>query len=110
MKRSTNVALTLLVPAMAAFGCGHSTPNVNPPAAHQISSDCGTPAKPGEPAKPQCTPAPTQHTRYGGSHGFWFGGSRSGTAAPAPSHGATGTSSVAHGGFGSSGAHFSGGS
>ncbi len=114
MKRSTKVALTLLVPAMTAFGCGQSSTSVNSPAAHQKDSDCDVPAKPGEPEKPKCTPATTAShgSHYRSSRGSWFGpifgGSHSGSATQ--SHGSSGTSHVAHGGFGSSGSHFSGGS
>ncbi|MCX7421311.1 MAG: hypothetical protein NT013_17455 [Planctomycetia bacterium] len=131
MKRSTNVALTLLVPAMAAFGCSRPAPP--PPMNQQVAADCQQPAKPGEPAKPKCDPATATGSRtnygsgshYRSSHGSWFGpifgGSSYRSSSPVTSHGATshgttstshtsGSSSVSHGGFGSSGAHFSGGS
>ncbi len=110
MKRSTKVALTLLVPAMTAFGCGQSPTMVHSPGTHQTASDCDTPAKPGEPAKPKCSPATTGH---GSHYGSSFVGTRSGSAAPSTSHGATGTSrvtSVPSGGFGRIGSFFSGGS
>ena len=116
MKRSAKVALTLLVPAMTAFGCGQSTATVNSPAQHS-AQDCDVPAKPGEPPKPKCTPATTAshgsayRSNYGSSRGSWFGpifgGSHSGSSV---SHGSTSSSHVSHGGFGSSGSHFSGGS
>ena len=126
MKRSTNVALTLLVPVMTAFGCGRPAP---PPMNQQVAADCNQLAKPGEPEKPKCNPVTTGHgtthgTGYGSgyrsSHGSWFGpifgGSSYRSSSPVTSHGSTstshssGSSSVSHGGFGSSGAHFSGGS
>ncbi len=103
MKRSTKVALTLLVPAMTAFGCGQSPTMVHSPAAHQTASDCDTPAKPGEPAKPKCTPATTGH---GSHYGSSFVGGRSGSAATGTSR----VSSVSTGGFGRIGSFFSGGS
>ena len=112
MKRSAKVALTLLVPAMTAFGCGQSTATVNSPAQHS-AQDCDVPAKPGEPPKPKCTPTTTAShgSHYGSSRGSWFGpifgSSHSGSSA---SHGSTSSSHVSHGGFGSSGSHFSGGS
>jgi hypothetical protein len=113
MKRSTKVVLTLLVPAMTAFGCGQSPTMVHPPGSHQTANDCDTPAKPGEPAKRQCHPAATQGSHYGSSHGSWFGGTHTQSAAPPTSHGATSSSrvtSVSTGGFGRIGSFFSGGS
>ena len=124
MKRSTNVALTLLIPAMASFGCSRPAP---PPPQPQVVADCQQPAKPGEPEKPKCPPATATGYRsgygstshYRSSHGSWFGpifgGSSYRSSSPvtshsATSHGTTSSSHVSHGGFGSSGAHFSGGS
>ena len=117
MKRSSKVALTLLVPAMTAFGCGHSNQAVHPSAV-QTAQDCGVPAQPGEPPKQPCTPATTTSHRshygsgYRSSGSSWFGpifgGSHSGSASS--SHGSTSSSHISHGGFGSSGGHFSGGS
>lgn len=118
MKRSTKVALTLLVPAMTAFGCGGPTNTIHAPHDQKSASDCDTPAKPGEPEKTKCPPATT--TQHGGSYGSgyrssqrpWFGpifgGSHSGSTSS--SHGSSSSSHVSHGGFGSSGVHFSGGS
>lgn len=113
MKRSTKVVLTLLVPAMTAFGCGQLPTMVHSPGTHQTASDCDTPAKPGEPAKQPCHPAATHGSHYRSSHGSWFGGTHTRNAAPTTSHGATGTSrvtSVPSGGFGRIGSFFSGGS
>ncbi len=110
MKRSTKVVLTLLVPAMTAFGCGQSPPMVHSPGSHQTASDCDTPAKPGEPAKAKCSPATTGH---GSHHSSSFVGTRAGSAAPTTLHGTTSRSrvtSVPSGGFGRIGSFFSGGS
>lgn len=128
MKRSTNVALTLLVPAMAAFGCGHqpATP-VHRGGVEQTAQDCDTPAKPGEPEKPKCEPktqqqSSTRHSSYGRSSSYsrpWFGGYNSGsTTSPSSTSVATShttgsthsTSHVSYGGFGHTGSHSSGGS
>lgn len=127
MKRSTNVALTLLVPAMAAFGCGHQPAMpVNRGGVEQTAQDCDTPAKPGEPEKPKCKPATTGHTSsshsYGRSSSYsrpWFGGYNSGSTS-APSNASTATSPatgsthsashVSYGGFGHTSSHVSGGS
>jgi hypothetical protein len=115
VKRSTKVALTLMVPAMTAFGCGTSAP-VNQVGSHQTATDCDTPAKPGEPEKPKCTPTTSSHgSHYGpgyrSSRGSWFGpifgGSHS--SGVSSSHGSSSSSHVSHGGFGSSGSHFSSG-
>ncbi len=116
MKRSTKIALTLLVPAMTAFGCGQPTQTIHPQP-HQAAQDCDVPAKPGEPEKPKCTPATTTShgshygSGYRSSNSSWFGpifgGSHSGSASS--SHGSSGSSHVSHGGFGSSGFHFSSG-
>lgn len=110
MKRSTKVVLTLLVPAMAAFGCGQSPTMYQSPGTHQTASDCDTPAKPGEPPKTNCPPGVTHRSHYGSSRSSWFGGTHSGSASSALSHGSSGSGNVSHGGFGSSGFHFSGGS
>jgi uncharacterized membrane protein YgcG len=110
MKRSTKVALTLLVPTMTAFGCGQPTQTIYPQP-HQAAQDCDVPAKPGEPPKPKCSPVTTSHNmHYGSSRGSWFGpifgGSHSSSVS---SHASSGSSHVSHGGFGSSGFHFSSG-
>ncbi len=92
MKRSTNVALTLLVPAMAAFGCSQQpTPQETGraligqgPGGHaaagekeewETNSDCDLPAKPGEPDKTPCNSpesgtgsAPVGHARSTGGY------------------------------------------
>ena len=53
MKRSTQVLLTLMLPAVAAFGCDSAK---KPPLAKP--ANCSGPAKPGEPPKTEvCVPA-----------------------------------------------------
>ncbi|MFN6401742.1 MAG: hypothetical protein ACK449_17770 [Planctomycetota bacterium] len=134
MKRSTQVLLTLMLPAVAAFGCeAAKKPNV------AQSSKCSGPAKPGEPPKTEFCEEPVKgqntHVARTGSYfpwiWFWGSGSRSygGNAgvqsAPVPSSGPmtsrpTGTaglapatrpagapSSVTSGGFGRTGTSFS---
>jgi len=86
MKRSTQVLLTLMLPAVAAFGCESAKkPQVAKPA------NCSGPAKPGEPPKTEfCDPATAQthtngttahHTARTGSYlpwlWFWGAGNRS---------------------------------
>jgi hypothetical protein len=134
MKRSTQVLLTLMLPAVAAFGCESAKkPMANQP------SNCSGPAKPGEPPKTEFCEEPTKgqsnHVARTGSYfpwiWFWGAGSRSysGNAgvqsAPGPSSapmtsrssGAAGIapatrpagapSSVTSGGFGRTGTSFS---
>lgn len=80
MKRSTQVLLTLMLPAVAAFGCDSAK---KPPLAKP--TNCSGPAKPGEPPKTEvCVPAegqanPSQtasnnanHTTRTGSYMPWF--------------------------------------
>lgn len=56
MKRSTQVLLTLMLPAVAAFGCDSAK---KPPLAKP--ANCSGPAKPGEPPKTEvCVPAEGQ--------------------------------------------------
>src|SRR4051794_22420521 len=126
MKRSTNVVLTLLVPAMAAFGCSQqsqqSMPSLGGGSFSEASAD-GTTAVNGEnPEKSDdrnkqdaTNPAVAGHTPTRTHHGGflpipWMGGYRGGRSAPpAPSRVATvashpsGTSQpgngVVHGGF-----------
>lgn len=112
MKRSTRVVLTLLAPAMAAFGCGQSTPPAYQDSGNQTSNDCSSPAKPGEPEKPVKCPVPASSIRYGSSYRRspyipMFGGTSGGYSAP--SH-ASSSSHTSWGGFGGSSSHFSGGS
>ena len=134
MKRSTQVLLTLMLPAVAAFGCE----SAKKPLANQ-PSNCSGPAKPGEPPKTEFCEEPTKgqsnHVARTGSYfpwiWFWGAGSRSysGNAgvqsAPGPSSapmtsrssGAAGLapatrpagapSSVTSGGFGRTGTSFS---
>lgn len=108
MKRSANVMLTLLVPAMSAFGCGRQPPplvpqHANQPANQQVAADCQVPAKPGEPEKPPCPPPDTTTSQGNGStHGSYyrgrsvfapvFGGSRS--VPTTPLHGTTSSSHI----------------
>lgn len=124
MKRSTQVLLTLMLPAVAAFGCeAAKKPNVAQP------SKCSGPAKPGEPPKTEFCEEPVKgqrtHVARTGSYfpwiWFWGSGSRSygGNAgvqsAPVPSSGtmtsrpgtAGAPSSVTSGGFGRTGTSFS---
>jgi hypothetical protein len=85
MKRSTQVLLTLMLPAVAAFGCDSAK---KPPLAKP--ANCSGPAKPGEPPKTEvCVPAEgqanpsqtassnahqnnTNHTTRTGSYMPWF--------------------------------------
>ena len=94
MKRSTKVALTLFLPAVASFGCDSAKkPTFAKP------TNCSTPAKPGEPPKETvCEPIPGNTTANQSNHNtvthhrpsvfpwFWmwgWGSSRSGiNAAP----------------------------
>ncbi|MFM8574053.1 MAG: hypothetical protein ACKOAU_20825 [Pirellula sp.] len=121
MKRSTQVLLTLMIPAVAAFGCESAK---KPPVA---KSDCSRPAKPGEPPKAEVCqdPSTASQTARSGSYfpsiWYWGSGSRSyGNAgvqsAPSPSAGFTPTSpsrpagapsSVTSGGFGRTGSSLS---
>lgn len=160
MKKSTQVALTLLVPAMTAYGCGNQTKTVQVPANTPMSQSQATMTIPvscscghsfttsgnmaGKTVQcPKCNQSLTvfasgaqaaTHNRsyrsyrsdsyYPRSTYFpWFGGGAGGyssqTASSPPiasAPHATGTnhaSSVSHvssGGFGGTGAHFSGGS
>jgi hypothetical protein len=80
MKRSTQVLLTLMLPAIAAFGCETAKkPQVSKP------SNCSGPAKPGEPPKTEfCESAEAQsktaqtasnntnHSTRTGSYMPWF--------------------------------------
>ena len=157
MKKSTQVALTLLVPAMTAYGCGNQTKTVQVPANTPMSQSQATMTIPvscscghsfttsgniaGKTVQcPKCNQSLTvfasgaqaaTHNRSFRSNSYyprstyfpWFadgaGGYSSQTASSpsiaSASH-ATGTnhaSSVSHvssGGFGGTGAHFSGGS
>lgn len=92
MKRSTKVALSLLVPAITAYGCSNNPTTVQAPASGAISNVQGSNTIDNYP--------------YRSRSGFfsWFGGSSSDPS--------TGTSNrnVSHGGFGSTGARFPGGS
>lgn len=107
MKRSANIVLTLLVPAMTAFGCARAPmPNVQQGAV----LDCDVPARPGEPEKQRCTPhttgthphIPIQQPLRSSSHSWSSGTHIGGTGST--------SSTVARGGFGGTGAHLSGGS
>ncbi|MFN4904921.1 MAG: hypothetical protein ACK5EO_01120 [Planctomycetota bacterium] len=91
MKRSTQVLLTLMLPAVAAFGCDAA--KKQPPVA---KANCSGPAKPGEPPKTEfCDPATaTNRTTYGPriSTGPGIFMSPGGTTAVAPSGNTVGQS------------------
>jgi len=157
MKKSTQVALTLLVPAMTAYGCGSQTKTVQVPANTPMSQSQATMTIPvscscghsfttsgnmaGKTVQcPKCnqsltvsangSQAPSHNSSYrSGSYnrrstyfpwfGGWAGGYDSQTSSSpsidSVSHptGTNHTSSVSHvssGGFGGTGAHYSGGS
>lgn len=148
MKKSTKVALSLLVPAMAAYGCGSQPKTVQVPANAAISNlqdgmtiqmkcSCGhsfavSSDMAGKTVQcPNCNrtlnvvAGGTQTSRYyrpyrsRSSYWGWFGGDNSNSSSPPPiasSNHTTGTSHapsvsrVSYGGFGGTGAHFSGGS
>jgi len=78
MKRSTQVLLTLMLPAVAAFGCDSANKQ-----GVAKASNCSGPAKPGEPAKTEfCDPATTRtHTARSGSYfpWIWYWGSGGGS-------------------------------
>ncbi|MFM9061907.1 MAG: hypothetical protein ACKOOI_02555 [Pirellula sp.] len=114
MKRSTQVLLTLMLPAVAAFGCDSA--KKQPPMAK--AANCTGPAKPGEPPKTEfCDPATsTNRTTYGPristGPGIWM--SPGGTTTAAPSGNSVGVSrpsgapsSVSSGGFGRTGSALS---
>jgi hypothetical protein len=126
MKRSTKVALSLLVPAITAYGCSNNPTTVQAPASGAISNvqgsntnlmncSCGhsfTVSRDSVARTVQCpkcdrTLTVSQYNYpYRSSSGFfgWFGGSRSDRS--------TGISNrnVSYGGFGSTGVRFFGGS
>ncbi|MFN9625363.1 MAG: hypothetical protein ACK6AT_03745 [Planctomycetota bacterium] len=92
MKRSTQVLLTLMLPAVAAFGCDSA--KKQPPVAK--AANCTGPAKPGEPPQTEfCDPATsTTRTTHGPriSTAPWFWMSSGGTTTAAPSGNAVGLS------------------
>lgn len=92
MKRSTKVALSLLVPAITAYGCSNNPTTVQAPGNGTISNVQSSKTIDNYP--------------YRSRSGFfsWFGRSSS-----VPSTG-TSNHNVSYGGFGSFGARFSGGS
>gem|GEM_PF-5920972 len=59
MKRSTRVALSLLVPAMTAFGCGQRAQPPKPHHQDQTATTCDRPPQPGEAEKVPCPPPQT---------------------------------------------------
>lgn len=122
MKRSRTVALTLLAPAMVAFGCGQPAPPMNVPqaAGEQVANDCDVPAKPGEPEKVKCPPRGTGGHTTSHHSGYYhrpsYGRSSYSDSTVTPTHptsSSTPSSSSSHvsrGGFGGLGSFFSGGS
>lgn len=73
MKRSTRVALSLLIPAMTAFGCGQKPQPPKPRTQDQTASTCDRPPQPGEAEKTPCPPQQTTHhssTRSSSYHGY----------------------------------------
>jgi len=130
MKRSRLVSLTLLTPAMLAFGCGQQPPPPMRPVVRVANSNdgeavqCDVPAKPGEPAKQPCPPGQTTGaqgttTRTGST--YFHRPIYRPIYVPSVSHSTSDSSSVrstspassrrsTFGGFGSFGSRMSGGS
>ena len=125
MKRSSKVALTLLIPAMTAFGCSQKPVQVVNDPTKPNATTCDQPAQPGEPPKQPCvqpaTPGSnnyrtthTYHSSYGARPFFWgnlwgsgpswgsgsssTGHTTSGHSLGSSGHSTSGTSSgIAHG-------------
>jgi hypothetical protein len=133
MKRSRLVSLTLLTPAMLAFGCGQQPPPPMRPVARVANPNdgepvqCDVPAKPGEPAKQPCPPGQAtgaQGATTNRSHSTYFhrpiyrpsylpsgSDSTSDTSSVrSTSPSSSGSTRSTFGGFGSSGSRMSGGS
>ena len=132
MKRSTNVVLTLLVPAMAAFGCSRESPPAISGGSFDSSDIDPTSLGDQETAKTDdekkqaatnsAVPGHGTMTHHRGGYIPipWMGGYRGGVSPTVPSRVNTGASnpvgtshpgnSIVHGGFGGTGSHLSGGS
>ena len=132
MKKSRNVVLTLLVPAMAAFGCSQQTHESTPSLGGGSFSDAPATLVDGQTSKNSedretkqatnsASPAPATVHRGGGLHFIpipWGGSRRSAspmpsqmTPSPRPSTApANSGNGIVHGGFGNTGVHLSGGS
>lgn len=137
MKRCAKVVLTLLVPAMTAFGCGQAQPP--PEEVQSATPHCDVPKEPGPDGKvpPPCPPPQAHGTSqarssyyhrpyYGRSSSWGWFRSTAPSSHPSTTHTSgthttsthTSTShtsgtthhsgSVSRGGFGSTGSHFSG--